>query len=731
MARRHAVLVVVALWAIHAHEGTTITFPHSGLTRLLHLHATFVTPTDLHHHSTVAAPWLDVAVSIALSSRSLELTQDGTMLHATTNTSAQHTRKHITSTSLDRIRSAHNTSALDDSRQLTSWPTLSSVRGDLCIDLISSVVHQSTTCVPFAVHVDNGTIVSLHVAVGSLPVGEYVAIARVHLSHTDRQHLHVRYDTRRLVLLGHCLAKAEIRSPRNGHVLSPLTTVSVVPKVVVARHGIRLPPATVVCLGIDGDAGTCLDGTITPLVFTLTLPPSPTTYDLRLWLQVGGTPIPSVCSDLIHVHVLATPPPPTWPRRLHVQHMVAVHPAAIHAADALSPDVARAFDRPHPRSCPHVRHTTNLTNVSVVVVDAWADTHNERTIDWSRYISTEFHELLTLVQDRYNVRHLALSAFVQTLEAPPDVVVYFEAPGPDVWTVLRTHLPPTTTQLLFCDDLQGCHLTSTTSSFRTAFFGSLHGIISTYAYAVPAFFHPATLPRLHWLPHAASAAFSYDDIHPSPVPRVLLVGATDARYYPLRAWAAASSQTLSIDVHIHPGYEGFASAAEAAAQTAAYARLGHSYLATFTDTSRLDYLVAKVFEIPATGSLLLVNRDAAPLLAALGFVDGVHYLGYDPHDPTPTIEYVLQPLHRQHVDRMRAAGQRLVRATHTTAHRAEELWQILVANETTWSMDGLVHGGVVACGDNGYAGESPETCEAHRRAILTEACCLNDSRKKA
>jgi len=88
---------------------------------------------------------------------------------------------------------------------------------------------------------------------------------------------------------------------------------------------------------------------------------------------------------------------------------------------------------------------------------------------------------------------------------------------------------------------------------------------------------------------------------------------------------------------------------------------------------RIDYLVvAKHFEIPATGALLLTSRAAIPY-AAVGFRDGVNYLADDQNNIETTLDYVSAPENLAHVNRMRAAGQKLVREKHMVAHRARLL----------------------------------------------------------
>jgi len=101
-----------------------------------------------------------------------------------------------------------------------------------------------------------------------------------------------------------------------------------------------------------------------------------------------------------------------------------------------------------------------------------------------------------------------------------------------------------------------------------------------------------------------------------------------------------------------------------------YARIIHSYLAAITDTSQKNYLIAKLFEIPATGALLLVNVEASNFLDHLGFEDGVHYMSYTIDSMEETISFAVLPKNRPIVDRIRRNGHALVHKHHTTSTRA-------------------------------------------------------------
>lgn len=101
-----------------------------------------------------------------------------------------------------------------------------------------------------------------------------------------------------------------------------------------------------------------------------------------------------------------------------------------------------------------------------------------------------------------------------------------------------------------------------------------------------------------------------------------------------------------------------------------YARLLNSHIACITDGLRYNYSVGKVFEIPATGSLLLLNSEMEPTMRGLGFAPGTHYLSYNAKSLDAVVNWVLDARNRAAVDQLRAQGQQLVWARHMVTHRA-------------------------------------------------------------
>ncbi|HSS47534.1 MAG TPA: glycosyltransferase, partial [Thermoanaerobaculia bacterium] len=122
--------------------------------------------------------------------------------------------------------------------------------------------------------------------------------------------------------------------------------------------------------------------------------------------------------------------------------------------------------------------------------------------------------------------------------------------------------------------------------------------------------------------------------------------------------------------HPHPGYHRSYDHAEDPRVGRSYALKIQGHRAGFTDCLIYRYVVAKHFEIPATGALLLADRAVKGELAKLGFLDNVHYVSVSHNDLEDRLRYVLDPANHEELDQIRHRGQALIWQRHTTADRA-------------------------------------------------------------
>jgi hypothetical protein len=90
----------------------------------------------------------------------------------------------------------------------------------------------------------------------------------------------------------------------------------------------------------------------------------------------------------------------------------------------------------------------------------------------------------------------------------------------------------------------------------------------------------------------------------------------------------------------------------------------------------MRYVVAKYFEIPATGALLFADSAVSQQLKELGLLENVHYIPASRENLEDQIRYVLNPSHDAELDEIRRRGQELVLSRHKTSDRAKLIDQV-------------------------------------------------------
>lgn len=199
-------------------------------------------------------------------------------------------------------------------------------------------------------------------------------------------------------------------------------------------------------------------------------------------------------------------------------------------------------------------------------------------------------------------------------------------------------------------------------------------VVSPYAYtldnylaSVSAPMNPRDLPMLMWSPHAALSDAAKAPLNTFPIDKLLLSPELGGDSCPLWHWLSeyqSSNPSLLDASRLSIG---------TSMDTELYASYVRSYRASITTTRHFQYLMPELFEIAATGALLVVNRDVSPLLASLGLIEMQHYVGYDRANPAPTIEWVADPANVDAVDKTRKAGMQFVREHHMVANRGAAL----------------------------------------------------------
>ena len=168
--------------------------------------------------------------------------------------------------------------------------------------------------------------------------------------------------------------------------------------------------------------------------------------------------------------------------------------------------------------------------------------------------------------------------------------------------------------------------------------------------------YPESVHKYKFMPKFFSPYNRYSDLSFNDIPkmRCLMVGSLNEEVYPLRSFIIKSRL---VDYR-KPVYVGDR-----------YANLLHSYFCCIATSSIFNYVVAKHYEIPATGSLLLANETTD--LGKAGFISNRHYV---PITKENVYEKITQCLKNPNeYSDVRREGMEFVRKNHSINNRMDFL----------------------------------------------------------
>jgi hypothetical protein len=298
------------------------------------------------------------------------------------------------------------------------------------------------------------------------------------------------------------------------------------------------------------------------------------------------------------------------------------------------------------------------------------------------YISREFFYIIEDLERRFAWRHLETwelandhrplrTILLENYGSIPEVILFWEQY--EVFTSRARELWRLGIQIgIWADDIHS--FSDAVRLSRVAPFVLADKVLAAYANRFEEFYPFVRKgANLVWVPHSASIDFVIP-LSETPERAVFLSGAMSS-HYPLRRQVKVLYEENSVPIAFfeHPGYHcGFDHESDERVGKG-YAKKIARHLAAITDGLIYGYLVAKFFEIPATGALLLGEKRVKDSLASLGFRDGVHYLSVDPENLRPRIEEALNPKNRKEIDEIRRHGQKLVVNRHLVEHRAKQI----------------------------------------------------------
>ncbi len=297
----------------------------------------------------------------------------------------------------------------------------------------------------------------------------------------------------------------------------------------------------------------------------------------------------------------------------------------------------------------------------------------------SRYVSREFYFIMAELIATYGWKHVETlqllhsrgslkERILRETEEMPDVILFWES-----YSLLNPLAKEVfdleCLKCFFADDLHWWREDKKTVNYVAYLLCDI--ILSPYAYRVDEFYPGLRgLKRIHWVPHSASPDFliGYNE---RPENAILLSGAIDDSY-PLRQKMKRlrEQQSYPISLHRHPGYHCQHDYNASRSVGRSYAEEINRHRAAFTDCLKFRYVVAKYFEIPATGALLLADGAVSAPLKELGFISGQHYISVTGDDMEEKVRYVLDERNHSRTDEMRRRAQSLVREKHKTEDRA-------------------------------------------------------------
>jgi hypothetical protein len=294
------------------------------------------------------------------------------------------------------------------------------------------------------------------------------------------------------------------------------------------------------------------------------------------------------------------------------------------------------------------------------------------------YVSREFYHVMRALITDFNWRHVETrelwngSRSIRDIcQELPEIILFWE--GYELLTARAFEIQRLPCRkVILADDL---HWWDAGMRMRkTVGFALCDTVISTVGYAwnrlYPEF---GGTKKVVWAPHSASPDFMVP-YNPNPENAIFVSGAA-RNYYPLRDRMRELSQqgAYAIVCQDHPGYYTGYDYDRNGSVGRGYAMKINRYRAAFTDSSKFHYVLAKYFEIPATGALLMADDSVSGPLKQLGFIENEHYVGVSAENLEEKIRFVLDERNHEELDQIRRRGQELVWERHKSIDRARQI----------------------------------------------------------
>ena len=287
---------------------------------------------------------------------------------------------------------------------------------------------------------------------------------------------------------------------------------------------------------------------------------------------------------------------------------------------------------------------------------------------------TKYKYQLLTIQELLQNRGEIFGYFKERYSVVPDHIISYE--GTSEFIDIIDELSTITNISFIIDDI---HHSSRIKSYRRPIFKRAKYLFLTYAYNFLNYFSDIRRDVI-FFPHSASYQISFNE---RPTNTILISGHRNQEIYPDREYLIGLSEDPKYKSKLKyysPDYSGYRIKESESGKTfgSKYYQLLNGYICSVVDESIRNYILAKVFEILAAGSLLLViNGNTKPIYRDLGLYDGVHYLSASREDIRDKIDLIVDPANRFLIDRIRLNGFNLLYRKHYYTNRAEFMHKIL------------------------------------------------------
>jgi len=239
-------------------------------------------------------------------------------------------------------------------------------------------------------------------------------------------------------------------------------------------------------------------------------------------------------------------------------------------------------------------------------------------------------------------------------------------------------LPKETKISYIIDDLHTC---GNIKQKRSTNYKKVYKIFATYGYCLNIFYPMIPDDKVLWFPHSARYKIDFNN---NPIKKILISGRITMSQYPNRYLIYKMIKKNKFIYYDKPKLNGYRAKTDEDKNNKIYGekyyKLLNEYIISFTCdlNENRPYIVAKHFEILASGSLLLAcNPHTKNEFESLGFIDNVDYISCNSENLEEKISWLKDDNNLNKINEIRKNGYDKVNLKHTWINRTQLLNEIL------------------------------------------------------